>query len=476
MVSIQEPQSQPTMTKSITIQLPLDYQIPELFHDASPDLIATALTLGAESCRIMKDEAYAKVRAETHTELTAQIKRASDQEISRIRKERDEAHTILEHTAKRLRTLEQSSSEQQERIRQEERRNREEIAREKDSRIHSLEAQLTTATRSLTDGFQTLKEQLIRTTTGSTNKGREGEHIVEELLKTSYGTDPSFDLTPVGKEGHKGDHIMIYQGAKFLWEVKNYSRMVTKDEVEKLHRDMRENQDMAMGIMISLSHGIAGHTKAGDIDIEFIDAKRCIIYISNFHLRQDKVFYLQSLRPLFESVAKASKESAPTDTQEIESLQAKATLVRALLQNHQGSVQRHYISLLNHKKRSEQMFAELTAFLKESEGQVKEMLRVTLGTSGELENQTKEIQNLPERVFKKMNAVDMNEKERRFVEWLLSEVTLDEDESVAIKDIVDKAKEASFSEKEVRGYRETLFQDVAWQKGGKLVIGLKWKD
>jgi len=181
MVSIQPPQS-PTMTKSITIQLPLDYQIPELFHDASPDLIATALTLGAESCRIMKDEAYAKVRAETHTELTAQIKRASDQEISRIRKERDEAHTILEHTAKRLRTLEQSSSEQQERIRQEERRNREEIAREKDSRIHSLEAQLTTATRSLTDGFQTLKEQLIRTTTGSTNKGREGDHTAEELV------------------------------------------------------------------------------------------------------------------------------------------------------------------------------------------------------------------------------------------------------------------------------------------------------
>jgi hypothetical protein len=122
------------------------------------------------------------------------------------------------------------------------------------------------------------------------------------------------------------------------------------------------------------------------------------------------------------------------------------------------------------------MFAELTAFLKESEGQVKEMLRVTLGTSGQLENQTKEIQNLPERVFKKTSAVDMNEKERHFVEWLLSEVTLDEDESVTIKDMVDKAKEASFSEKEVRGYREALFQDVAWQKGGKLITGLRWKN
>ena len=70
----------------------------------------------------------------------------------------------------------------------------------------------------------------------------------------------------------------------------------------------------------------------------------------------------------------------------------------------------------------------------------------------------------------------MNEKERHFVEWLLSEVTLDEDESITIKDMVDKAKDASFSEKEVRGYRETLFQDVAWQKGGKLVAGLRWKN
>jgi hypothetical protein len=122
------------------------------------------------------------------------------------------------------------------------------------------------------------------------------------------------------------------------------------------------------------------------------------------------------------------------------------------------------------------MFAELTAFLKESEGQVKEMLRVTLGTSGELENQAKEIQNLPERVFKKTSAVDMNEKERYFVEWLLSEVILDEDENVTIKDMLDKAKNASFSEKEVRGYRETLFQDVAWKKAGKIVVGLRWKD
>ena len=468
--------TQPQTTKTITLTLPFNYQIPELYLQSNPDVLATALTLGSEACRVLTEEAFAKVRNETHEEIIKEVRKTTDLELAKLKRERDESEEVAQQTPKRLKRLEQESQEQEQRIRQEERRNREEIAKEKDARIQALEIQLKDSSKSLAEGFQTLKEQLIRNTTGSTNRGRDGESQVEELLKTAYGADPSFDLTAVGKEGHKGDHIMTYQAVKLLWEVKNYTRMVSKDEVEKLHRDMRDNQDMVMGIMISLQHGIAGHTKAGDIDIEFIDSKRCIVYISNFHLRQDKVFYLQSLRPLFEAVARANRETTETHDTAIADLQSKATLVRALLQNHQGSVQRHYISLLNHKKRSEQMFAELMSFLKESEGQVKEMLSVTLGTGNNIEAQTKEIQNLPERIFKKTNAVEMNERERKFVEWLLSEVIFEDEASVAIKDIVDKAKESNFSEKEVRAYRETLFQDMAWQKGGKLIAGLRWKD
>ena len=471
--------------QEVILHLPLNYQIPELFLQGDPELIATALTLGADACRIITKEAFAKVRSETHQEIIAEIKTQTEQEITKIRREREETEELLQQTTKRLKRFEQDQHEHEVRVRQEERRNREEIAKEKDARIQALEQQLTQSTRSLTDGFQQLKEQMIRNTTGSTSRGREGEAQVEELLKLAYGSAPSFDLNPVAKEGHKGDFIMDYSGTKLLWEVKNYSRMVNKDEVEKLHRDMRETPDVAIGIMISLQTGIVGHTKAGDIDIEFIGQNRCIAYISNFHQRQEKVFYLQSLRPLLDIIAQQQQQqqsqqnqpSCETSAAEkaLEELQARSTLIRNLLATHQAQVQRHYNSLANHKKRSEQMFGELTSLVRESEGQVKEMIRVAIGNVDET-LKSEDLGGLSERVFKKTSAIEMNEKERTFVKWLLTEADEDEYGQITIKDLVDKAKDHEFSEKETRGYRETLFQDLAWQKGGKLIIGLKWRN
>ena len=467
-------------TQEITLQLPLSFQIPELFLQGNPELSATALTLGAEACRILTNEAYTKVRNETHQEIIAEVKKQTQQEVLQVRKEREETEELLQRATKRLKTLEYEVSSHEERIRQEERRNREEITKEKDARIQALEQQLKDSSRSLTDGFQALKEQMIRNTTGSTNRGKEGEAQVEELLKLAYGSAPTFDINPVGKEGHKGDFIMDYAKTKLLWEVKNYTRMVNKDEVEKLHRDMRENPEAAIGIMVSLQSGIVGHTKAGDIDIEFIGGSRCIVYISNFHQRQDKVFYLQSLRPLLDIVAQNCQvqqqngcDELSAETQELEELRSRSALIQSLLATHLAQIQRHYNSLSNHKKRSEQMFAELQSYVRESEGQVKEVLRVAIGNvdetlvSGNLEN-------LTERVFKKTTPTEMNEKERKFLQWLLTVVEVDEDAQIQAKDLVDRAKEAEFSEKEVRAYRETLFQEVAWQKGGKLILGLKF--
>ena len=483
-----------TPLQEISLQVPGTFQIPELFLQGDPALTATALTLGAESCRILTKEAFTKVRNETHQEIIAEVRKKTDQEIAQIKREREETEERLEQITKKVRRLEQDQSIHEDRIRQEERRNREEIAKEKDARIQALEQQLRESSKTLTEGFQALKEQMIRNTTGSTNKGKEGEAHVEELLKLAYGSAPSFDLNPVAKEGHKGDFLMEYEGAKLLWEVKNYSRMVNKEEVEKLHRDMRENPEAAVGIMISLQTGIVGHTKAGDIDIEFIGTStstsgiRCIVYISNFHQRQDKVFYLQSLRPLFDLVAKQSQQSGSADaaamaeeetenSKELDALRARSILVQNLLATHQAQIQRQFNSLTNHKKRSEQMFAELQSLVRESEGHVRELLRVIIG-NGDVSLTSGALKNLSERIFKKTNATEMNEKERTFLLWLLSVTDEDEYGQITIKDLVDKARasEEAFPEKEVRGYRETLFQDVAWQKGGKLVLGLKWRD
>jgi hypothetical protein len=129
------------------------------------------------------------------------------------------------------------------------------------------------------------------------------------------------------------------------------------------------------------------------------------------------------------------------------------------------------------------MFSELQALVRESEGQIKEMIRIAMGTGENIQTQNQALENLQlsEQIFKKTSPLDMNEKERTFVQWLMGEARFTNGDdgdiqthSIQLKDLVERGKVAGFSEKEVRGYRETLFQESVWQKGGKMILGLKF--
>lgn len=519
-----------TNFQRLNLLLPKGYVIPQIYFECNPERIATALTLGSETIHILSEGAITKVRNETNEEVISKIEKKYDallknkeidleitqgelvetrNKIDKIRKEEiyksqevisecekkyegllkrkqkdfETVHENLEETRDKIRRIEDGISITEERVRKEERKNREEITQEKNERIKYLEQELeknSTNTKTLTNGIHLLKEQLIKVSNTS-NKGKSGELDVEEMLKVSFGSAPSFNLISVAKEGYRGDFIMEYEKAKYLWEVKNYTPIVNKGEIEKFHRDMRTSPDCCMGLMISLNSGIVGHTKAGDIDIEFIDYKRCVVYISNLNRREDKIFYLQGLRPLLEILGKAflaktDSENMEDTNKEMEILQQRAILIKSLLHSHQGNIQRHYISLMSHKKRSEQMFAELISFVRESEGQIKEVLKVAMGTGEKLEEQAEGIQGLSEAIFKKTEGTEMNEKERKFIEWFMKVVIIEDEAKILSTELVEKGKVEGFGEKEIRGFRETLFQEMAWQKGGRFILGLKWKD
>ena len=84
-------------------------------------------------------------------------------------------------------------------------------------------------------------------------------------------------MEEVGKEGHQGDLRMTWKNHRIMWEVKNYTRNVETKEVTKFLRDMSECKDVSLGVMVSLNSGIAGHTKAGNIDLEELqDGRICI--------------------------------------------------------------------------------------------------------------------------------------------------------------------------------------------------------
>ena len=47
---------------------------------------------------------------------------------------------------------------------------------------------------------------------------------------------------------------------------------------------------------------------------------------------------------------------------------------------------------------------------------------------------------------------------------------------VELKDLLEKARTAGYGEKWVRALRDDLFQELAWAKGARHLLGLRWTE
>ena len=131
-------------------------------------------------------------------------------------------------------------------------------------------------------------------------KGSDYEEQFGEKLKRNYGLCRGFKLhqTHLGS-GHEMDFSMEIEGAVVMWELKNYSAVVPKAEVDKFLRDLKENPQAKVGVMISRSTDIFNKSSSGQLVTEF-DNDKMMIYINRFEEfcgeEEHKVFaMLQSL-------------------------------------------------------------------------------------------------------------------------------------------------------------------------------------
>jgi hypothetical protein len=131
-------------------------------------------------------------------------------------------------------------------------------------------------------------------------KGSDYEEQFGEKLKRNYGLCRGFKLhqTHLGA-GHEMDFSMEMEGAVVMWELKNYSAVVPKAEVDKFLRDLKENPQAKVGVMISRTTDIFGKSASGPLITEF-DNDKMMIYINRFEEfcgeEEHKVFaMLQSL-------------------------------------------------------------------------------------------------------------------------------------------------------------------------------------
>ena len=440
-----------------------------------------ALKLGAESLDIVQKRAVDVVRQETHAEVVklatedlehilADTKAATEVAVGKLRQEKLRVEEALRAATMRLEAMESSVAAQRGQIQKEVRESVQELLQAKDEQIQRLQQTMEKTVDGMGKRVESLQQSITKTFASSKEKGTLGETIMERFMKLAYDCD----IHVVSKGSETADIRMTRPSGSYFWEIKNYTRMVSTEEVNKFRRDLRLHPDVRGGILVSLRQGIVGKSRGGDIDVEFLEDGRFILFISNFMAQEDPVFYLQTLRPFFETI-EAMAKPVKEEVEAIRTLEMKASLMTNLLRAHALSITKHKNALVGHRKRTDAMFAEFSSYILEAEAQLQTVLRVAMGGDTETETVLAETETyLSSVVFVKERLSDCaDDRVREFVKWLLTVVEVREGTQIEIKDILEKARKEGYSEKFVRGLREELFQETAWVKGSRFVMGMR---
>jgi hypothetical protein len=319
-------------TKTIQLTVRTDFEIPSVFIRGSPEQIEEALSIGATIQQT--------VQGRRNTDDVKRITETKDAEIQKIHGVYAERLTKI---GEELQTVQlekdRIGSEYLERIRQAQGVERESCTKEweeklrllrKDhevltARYDSLETRrllleesrdkdMNDAVRRTEEYMQKIvlskEEQLVKmeaaygklqdsimkqseeiTKLSSTlgkraanvkTKGSDYEEQFGEKLKRHYGLCRGFKLhqTHLGA-GHEMDFSVELEGHVVMFELKNYTATVPKAEVDKFLRDLGENPQAKIGVMISRTTDIFNKSQAGSLITEF-DGDKMMIYINKF--------------------------------------------------------------------------------------------------------------------------------------------------------------------------------------------------
>jgi hypothetical protein len=478
------------LDKLIKFYVSADTELPNFYNTASGHYRGLALRLGAEAVTYIQKKALDTVRQETHAEAIQQATEEFEQQMkeeaakagaqaAKLRAQLQKAEDALHVAQARCEALEAAGATTRVQLQKDVEASYAALLSAKDAQIAQLQDFSDKHIGGLTAKFDALQSAMTKTAASSKEKGSFGEAFMENLLKRSYDCD----VYQVGKERETGDIRMTrYPGtpreAVYFWEVKNYTRMVSTEEVNKFKRDLGLHPTVQGGVFVSLRQGIVGHMRPGDIDVEILEDGRPILYLTNFMAREDPVYYLQTLRPFFDAV-EALRPAVKEDSDALRAARYNAALIANLLKSHADTVTKHRNALVGHRRRTEAMFAEFQSYIQEAETQLGSMLRVALGSDAEVAQVTAaEGTELPAVVFRKERlSLFSDERQREFITWLLDAAEVQAAAHIEVKELLERARAAAghFSEKFVRGLREEVFQDAAWGKGTRTIFGLAWR-
>lgn len=396
-------------------------------------------------------EARRKEREATMLELEGQIQKAQ---------------TIAETAEERRRFLENTRDADIQAAEQRVKAMMSEIIRVREEQVKSTEGTLQNLQHAYvrqTEQLQALNDFLRRKITNGKAKGNDYELQFREILTRTFHITEGYALEDTNRNGigHAGDFLMVVEGHRIMWEVKNYDKPVPKQESEKFQRDMLEHKDIQVGVMISRCTEITGKASQGDRHIEFLEGK-LLIYLSRFEFMGDEQTTLQSLMPLFRVWWSVQRDE--TETEHVEETIRELEKVVADLAKRKTDWRVH-------RSRMEETMRWMTEVIQESEDRVEAILRRI--QSG----QVSEPMDVPEGMFRS-EATD--EKVRKTIGWILEEYDLCASSEIRLKDVAEKiAVKRKISQDVARKYILAALMDSAiLNQPGKAILikGLKRKN
>lgn len=269
-----------------------------------------------------------------------------------------------------------------------------------------------------TDEIRSLKDSIQKKSSNVKNKGNSYEEIFRNCLVSAYGTNEHFRIEETSHRsvGHAGDILMKWGHNTIMWEVKNYEKPVPEAEVTKFKRDMSENANVRIGVMVSRYTNIVGKSSSGDFHLEFIEGKM-FLYISNMEQKSDEIFHLLMImfRLYWDSNRAVEEEDVRVEQiRKVESMFNKAEQDKKDWILHKANMTRASVWM---SEQVESSFHDLKCLLKDMQGVVEK------------------IKDIPADVFRDSTG---DERMQQIIQTILSVATYEVGKEVTMNELVEQ--------------------------------------
>ena len=301
-----------------------------------------------------------------------------------------------------------------------------------------------------TDEVNKLSSTLGKRAANVKTKGSDYEEEFGDKLRRSYSLCRGFQLkdTRLGM-GHEMDFSMEIEGQVVLWELKNYTTVVPKAEVDKFLRDVKENPQAHIGVMISRHTDMYGKNHSGNLLTEF-DGENMMIYVNRFEefCGDDEHRVFQLLHSLF----RIWWEYHKTDSKTFDRVEMIRELEKAA-----EDVGKRRTEWRRHKAHLEELTRWSTDLLDESEDRLDRLLKKARSDAVSMEGGAV----IPEGVFRETGE----EKERLWTTSIMKVCSIGGE--IEVRELVEKlSAHHKLSKDTIRTNVMSIIKDSAVLKKG----------